>query len=245
MKWGLVFGSVLVIGLLVASVPDADAAAATPTYKSAVQKFCKSPRFKRLKCGFITPDSAEYNQTITRSETCVWCGTVYWGEMQPAPTRVSDPVTDGYGRLAGRVVSLACKGNLVIRMVYKIEKYEPTTIPNGPNRLEEQSFDAAAAHWQPSDGSANTPNIRCSLVLPKGYSNEVKAAVHSKEVGCKNFHRVPVGKGPGALMKIGKWYSGKKTICQRGRLAHAYIPRVYFPGGLSILTSNISQELTN
>ena len=227
MKWGLLFGSVLVIGLLVASVPDAGAD--SPTYESVVRKFCKSPRFKRLKCGFITPNSAEYNQTITRSDTCVPCGTVYWGpqyygEMGAPPETISIRADDAYGgRLAVRVVSLACRGEVVIRMVYKIEKFEPTTLPGGPNWLKEQSFNTAVTYWDSSDGAVPTPNVRCSLVLPKGYPNELKAAVHSKEVDCKKFFRVPIGKGPRTMLKVGTWYSGKKKISRRGRRACRYI----------------------
>ena len=156
-------------------------------YQKAVRTFCDSRAFKKLKCGFAS--LAEQEATTEKAGLCPYCGTLFTGEPHPPMAIIGH---FSYYQLAKRIISLACKGRVVIRAVFK-------------------SDDGSCIKLDPYREGGDVR--RCELRLPRGYRSETLAAVHSKEENCTLCktcnNALPCPR------KAGKWYSGACVYTSR------------------------------
>jgi hypothetical protein len=149
----------------------------------AAKAFCESPGFKSLPCAFACDTEAE----TTTKKMCYLCGTLYFPMPEHIPFEVSGvPKYPTYGV---RLISLACKGPVVIRYVFKItsslaitkrEGYEGTNCTRASlAQIDEHNTTDAY-------GSARnaSPIVRCELELPNIGDSEEERAVKAKETNC-------------------------------------------------------------
>jgi len=114
-----------------------------------------------------------------------------------------------------KVLSLTCKGPVVVRGVFKVhEGYNTTKQPtwagiNCTNTGLVQLSDQPAA-----EGGNASAVIRCELQLPATGGSEVERALKSKEVKCWQCGRC--SQGQGCPSNYGVWYSDTFTTGAQG-----------------------------
>lgn len=120
--------------------------------------------------------------------------------MPDAPTKVAG--NQYYGILSGRVVSLACKGRVKTRAVYKLLK-----AGNASNLTPAYLVNESPYLQSDLTGSNRTAVTRCELSVPalKPGQTEAQAALAAKEVNCKVCSAS--SSKAACPMKAGKWYS--------------------------------------
>ena len=103
------------------------------------------------------------------------------------------------------VVSLACKGPLVARIVYQVQ--DDTKIGAALTVGSRRADDTLG-----TIGSNAQERIRCDLVLPSGMSGPA-GALRSREVNCRACD--PITKAGCELVR-GRWYSDTVTFDSKG-----------------------------
>lgn len=172
-------------------------------------KFCASPAFKQLQCGW----ASQSEQDATLGSQCLYCGTLFQVPPKQLPaTLTSHP---SYNQYSTQVMSLACKGRVVVRSVFKITKQPPvakTATLQGTDCTNSRLVyieDTSAA-----EGGAASPIVRCELQLPSGSGSEVERALRAKEVNCHVCDYCSTGAG--CPSKAGVWYSDSFTTQAAG-----------------------------
>jgi hypothetical protein len=165
----------------------------------SARAFCASPGFKSLKCGWAS--EAELKATAARqcdgwpleASDKIRCST----HFKPTPAAGELPATvsgnpNGFIAYRGRALSLACKGPIVTRAVFKL-----LSAPPGPGAARR------AAHlndWPLDGGAAAGPLIRCELRLVPGPEPEAERALKAKEANCATCT------SDSCPQKVGAWY---------------------------------------
>jgi hypothetical protein len=183
----------------------------------AVKAFCASPEFKSLQCGWASEKELKLtakNQCAGRPAVGMWdikCdagGKLVPDKLPAVLTGPSDYV---------RALSLACKGRIVVRAVYKLlsapERYNPY-LSNRP---------AGALYAPPGYGSVRDSAsrlVRCKLQMPAGPEPEEARALKAKEVDCVECSSVIY-----CPQEVGTWY---RWACLLGAWAAA--PQARGPG---------------
>jgi hypothetical protein len=148
----------------------------------AAKAFCASPEFKSLQCGW----ASERERKLTGSNQCdgwptvggdkVWCAT----DVQLVPEKLPAKIGQQTGSRYIRALSLACKGPIVVRAVFKLL----TPAPAG-NKVAVRLRNDPLGTFVSSDGrTAPSEVVRCKLQLPAGAEPEEARALKGKEVDC-------------------------------------------------------------
>lgn len=179
--------------------------AGTATAQSAASQFCSSPDFKKLTCGF----ASEAEQTTALGNQCLTCGTAFMGLAGQLPAEVAG--SRNYNQYGVRPISLACKGPLVVRSVFKL--VEQPQVKQSPGWAGTDCTYSALTHIDEA-GRGASPVVRCELELPSSGGSEAERALKAKEGRCWNCGLCTDGKGcPSA---VGKWYSDSYTTTAQG-----------------------------
>lgn len=152
--------------------------------------------------------ASESDLGATTKTQCPLCGNAYTTLPSKLPAEVTGV---GRGTETGvEVISLACKGPVVVRSVFKILEQRPLTSAEGINctfvRLDPWRVEAL---WQPT-----SPLVRCELELPSSGGTEAERALKAREASCWICGTCPEGKG--CPNQAGKWYSDSYTTVARG-----------------------------
>eukprot|EP00775_Hariotina_reticulata_P006222 gene6222-6459_t len=168
--------------------------------------FCQSPAFKQTSCGWVT----KQEEAATLANQCVSCGTAYMDAYDTLPSTLETSAS--MYQIGQKVVSLACKGRVVTRSVFKFTQQPAVT-----------KEDAQRSGWAGTDctysrlfevPSPGTPVVRCELQLPSSGGSEVDRALKAKEVKCWKCDGC--GRGGGCPAKTGVWYSDSATFTTQG-----------------------------
>eukprot|EP00878_Enallax_costatus_P014913 GHUV01015613.1.p1 GENE.GHUV01015613.1~~GHUV01015613.1.p1 ORF type:complete len:182 (+),score=50.30 GHUV01015613.1:1256-1801(+) len=107
---------------------------------------------------------------------------------------------DTYYNIISNTLSLACRGRIIVRAVYKnIDLAGACPSSSGPRLMPPES-----------GAKIVTDVVRCELELPAGSGDEASRAVRAKEAKC---WRCPKGMCPN---KVGVWYSEVYTMSVQG-----------------------------
>jgi hypothetical protein len=144
----------------------------------AAGAFCRSAEFKTLSCDLASP--LEVQKALMGR--CWTCGTIWTTPPRPPQTFLGHV---SYYQYTGRPVSIACKGLLRFRIVYKVLAGEDC-----PTRLHADALSATVVR--------DISKIRrCEIEYDSSQAfrtgdefgamedTEVKVALNSKEVNCK------------------------------------------------------------
>lgn len=119
---------------------------------------------------------------------------------------------DIYDYVPIQVISLACKGHVAVRTVFKFISAIPVDFIKANNKTGRlQGADCTPSRLGYIDDTPITEGgdasaiVRCELQLPVGSGSEVDRALRSKEVNCRLCGKCPDGFGCPA--KPGVWYS--------------------------------------
>jgi hypothetical protein len=168
------------------------------------KQFCTSPGFKELKCGL----ASEAEQAATLKNQCPLCGTLFRKLPATLPAEVSG--VDRYHQFAVAPISLACKGPVVVRSVFKMLDEPPINKQAGWAGTD--CTNSALVHVDETLDTAAV--VRCELELPSSGGSEAERAVKGKEVNCYSCGLCSEGKGcPSAK---GRWYSDSYSTVARG-----------------------------
>lgn len=171
--------------------------------------FCASPALRTTKCGVIT--EAEGKATIINQ--CPLCGTLYRALPDKLPTEVEG--VDRYNQYAIDVVSLACKGPVVVRSVFKmVDQVEASKKPDWDGTDCSNARLTYVDDTASSKGGSASPIIRCELELPNTGGSEAERAVKAKETKC--YKCGLCSEGSGCPSVTGKWYSDSYTTVAKG-----------------------------
>lgn len=188
----------------------------------SAKAFCAAPSFQGLKCGFAS--EGEVSATIKKQ--CPLCGTLYWGLPSKLPAEVEGG-DRSYNQYGVELLSLACKGPVVVRSVFKMLE-EPAITPQearssawgGTNCIN--SGLVLVDDELASKGGAASPVIRCELELPKnGSGDEAQRALRAKEGKCwicglcSRGQGCPSGVGSGTATVSQRWHRGVASTLSR------------------------------
>eukprot|EP00798_Chlamydomonas_sp_ICE-L_P005943 gene5943-33519_t len=141
---------------------------------SAARAFCNDETFGERPCGWASDEEI----TKTLANQCPFCGTYWYGEPRP-PTELTSHFS--YYQVAGRIVSLACQGPVVVRAVLKLIE-QGSNRPPGASDFPEDCAEARL-------GEPGQSVTRCELLVPEGNEqDEIERVTSSKEVNCKACH---------------------------------------------------------
>lgn len=175
----------------------------------SAKQFCSSPDFRKMTCGFAS--DAEVEATIKKQ--CPLCGTLYRNLPDKLPAEVTG--VDRYNQWGIRLISLACKGPVVVRSVFKILEEPPVKQQPGwegtncTNSALVQVDDKSV-----SEGGQASEVVRCELQLGTSGGSEVERALAAKEGRCWQCGLCSTGKG--CPSNKGTWYSDTYTTVARG-----------------------------
>jgi hypothetical protein len=163
--------------------------------------YCRSPEFRRATCGWASDD--EYNKILGNAYSGRYrSGSLYGNKLDQLPDEMGASNMFWFG---WQVVSLACKGPLVSRMVYQVR--DDTRIGTALSLGGSRASDTLGTI------GVNAQNrIRCDLVLPSGTSGP-EGAVRAREVNCRTCETLTK---PGCELVKGKWYSDTVAFESRG-----------------------------
>jgi hypothetical protein len=198
--------------------------------------FCASPSFKNLQCGFAS--DAEVAATIKKQ--CPLCGTLYRGlpnKTQLPAEVVGCPGGCSYNQLGTELFSLACKGPVVVRSVFKMLAESKLT----QEQARSYGFDGTDCtnsrielmDDEPTTKGGNASDvIRCELELPSGGGSEAERALKGKESKC--WVCALCRDGGGCPSEVGKWYSDSFTTKATGCDIDPQKGYVYHRAGINI-----------
>jgi hypothetical protein len=172
----------------------------------AAKAFCESPRFKSLTCGFASDAEVE----ATTKAQCFACGTLYFPMPKDLPTVIHG--VDRYNQYGIRLVSLACKGRVLIRSVFKMTAASPIIKRKGYEGIN--CTKSSMVHVDDEHVEGGSPIVRCELELPSTGSSEEERALKAKETKCWFCGWCDDGKG--CPSGVGKWYSDSYTTTVPG-----------------------------
>jgi len=184
----------------------------------SAKAFCASPSFKNLQCDFAS--ESEIEATIKRQ--CPLCGNLYRGlpSKKELPAEVEG--VNRYNQWGTELVSLVCKGPVVVRSVFKMLA-EPATIHWSSDRALSKGLDGTDCtnskiqliddESKSRRGNAS-PIIRCELELPSTGGSEAERALKAKEGKC--WVCSLCSDGGGCPSAVGKWYSDSYTTKATG-----------------------------
>jgi hypothetical protein len=176
------------------------------TAQSAASQFCASPDFKKLTCGF----ASEAEQTAALKQ-CVLCGTRFRPLPDKLPAEITGNRNYNHWQTGAKPISLACKGPIVVRSVFKL--VEQPTVKQAPGWAGTDCTYSSLTHVD-EDGRGASPVIRCELELPSTGGSEAERALKAKEGKCWACGLCSDGQGcPSA---VGKWYSDSYTTVAQG-----------------------------
>lgn len=175
------------------------------------KSFCSSPDFQKLTCGLAT----DAEQDATLGDICLRCGSIarFAPRVLPAELR-GDPI---YFQRSIEPISLACKGPVVVRIVFKLlpDFKAPTPSTAGPTgELSKQLYQNCTDFALESHPQLPNEAVRCELELPETGGTEAEKAVKAREGRCWACGSCQQGKG--CPNKVGKWYSDAYTTVARG-----------------------------
>ncbi|KIZ02230.1 hypothetical protein MNEG_5725 [Monoraphidium neglectum] len=194
--------AVLAVGA--SCMPSAHAQGSAQKDAAAARAFCLSPAFRKLSCaynGLMGADEAK----ATTANSCPLCGTVF--AALPEPSTLPKVVTGhiSYDQYASSLVSLACKGDAVVRSVFNYTKFDDSAAPAGGGK------ECAYASLAPGTPDVkSTPIVRCQLELPAGPEPEAVRATRAKEGRCWKCDACSDGGGCPAAK--GQWYSDSTVL---------------------------------
>ncbi|KIZ00532.1 hypothetical protein MNEG_7428 [Monoraphidium neglectum] len=170
--------------------------------RAAVEAFCASPAFKKLSCAYNGVMGAD-EDAATTADISPFSGTMW--AILPKPSELPKAINarDSYDQYWSSLVSLACKGDAVVRSVFKYTKFDDTRRPASSNNCAFASLDTEWADAK--DIVKTTPIVRCELELPAGPEPEAVRATRAKEGRC--WQCTACGGGGGCPAKKGQWYS--------------------------------------
>jgi hypothetical protein len=183
----------------------------------AARAFCESPGFATLKCGWAS--EAELKATAAHqcdgwpldADDAGRCSAAF----KPVPDELPMVLEgDAHGRPArrGRALSLACRGRVSARGVFKVLDAGP---PGGGGNGGGVRLEGAgpAANSSSSAGSSGGGGglVRCKLRLPAGPEPEATRALRAAPAAC-----APCGAGGCPALKVGAWYSDTRTALASG-----------------------------
>jgi hypothetical protein len=120
-----------------------------------------------------------------------------------------------YEQIAAAPISLACKGPILVRSVFKILEEPP--VQKAPGRGTDCTASRLVHLDDNRPGARNgavTEIVRCELDLPSAGGSEAERATRAKEGRCWTCGDCGAGKGcPSAK---GKWYSDSYTTVATG-----------------------------
>jgi hypothetical protein len=172
------------------------------------KQFCASKEFRNLKCGIATPAEDE----ATLKNQCSLCGTLYsglWGPVNNAPSQVSG--VDRYNQHWVAPISLACKGPVVVRSVFKM--VEQPAIKQKEGWAGTDCTHSSMVHIDEGRRDASAV-VRCELELPSAGGSEAERAVRAREGKCWTCGLC--NSGTGCPSDKGKWYSDSYTTVATG-----------------------------
>jgi len=176
---------------------------------AAAKQFCSSPDFRKLTCGLVSKAEGD----ATTKNQCPLCGNAYRGLPDKLPAEVAG--VDRYYQFGVDVISLACKGPVVVRSVFKMLQ-EPAV----RQQAGRQGTDCANVYIDHltdklvSKGGQASPVVRCELQLPATGGTEAERALAAKEGKCWLCGRC--SEGLGCPSKKGVWYSDSYTTVAQG-----------------------------
>jgi len=181
----------------------------------SAKAFCAAPSFKNLKCEF----ASESEIAATIKKQCPLCGTVYRGlpSKNELPAEVEG--VDRYNQWGTELFSLACKGPVVVRSVFKMLA-EPAITQERARSNGWDGTDCTNSRIVPIDdestskGGDASPVIRCELELPSTGGSEAQRAIKAKEGKC--WVCSLCSDGGGCPSAVGKWYSDSYTTKATG-----------------------------
>jgi hypothetical protein len=199
----------------------------------SAKAFCASPSFKKLQCGF----ASDAEQAATIKKQCPLCGTAFRG--LPNKTELPAEVEGAplYRQWGTELFSLACKGPVVVRSVFKMLA-EPAITPekarsNGLDGTDCTNSQILLMDDEPiSKGGNASIVIRCELQLPATGGAEVQRALKAKERKC--WVCAVCSKGGGCPSAVGKWYSDSFTTKATGCGIDPQKGYVYHRAGINI-----------
>jgi hypothetical protein len=157
---------------------------------AAAKAFCASPEFKSLQCGW----ASEKELKLTASNQCggrplltasdVRCDERAQQVPGKLPAVLAGHPTGGPPSYAARALSLACKGRIVTRAVFKL-----LSVPARPARgtavvLSNRPAGSVGPTLGTQGPAAPSERVRCKLQLPAGAEPEAGRALKAKEVDC-------------------------------------------------------------
>jgi hypothetical protein len=155
--------------------------------------------------------SCQYNGIIsgaelqaTASTQCVLCGTAYAGLPDALPAKISGD--RNYYQYWINAASLACKGRVVVRSVFKVLKSSDPRQGCAGVYLNQLDDDGP--------GSNPSPVVRCEIDLPGGKEPEAQRALRTKEGRC--FLCTRCSDGGGCPYVVGRWYTDSYTTTLKG-----------------------------
>lgn len=180
---------------VLSSAGRADAPKAAPGSKA--RSFCSSPAFKKLTCGLASDSEEE-----AAADSCIYCGTV--NGIMPTKDKLPQELSSGSDfTLYSNTLSLACKGRVVVRAVFKYVDLAGNCADQGGSRLITPGSDADSAGVKVVTGV-----VRCELQVPAGAG--ASSALSAPEGKC---WRCSKGMCPS---KVGVWYSEVYTMSVQG-----------------------------
>lgn len=230
----LTYGSPIAVDAPADAAQAADSAEAAATALDAVMwragatatAFCSKIDFAQLQCGFAT--SAELKQTASGMlpSSCFYCN--HAGEDQIAAASTSNaPVpqlpiswpesankaSPSNPQSLTQVISLACKGQVLVRTVFKNTVGTQQSIVQEAFRRPTQQ-DCSVVQLTTNNQAKQPTVVRCELQLPQGPGSEAERAVKAKEGQCYICNSCESGGGCPA--KSGAWYSDSLLTTANG-----------------------------
>jgi hypothetical protein len=159
----------------------------------AAKAFCASPEFKALQCGWAT----EKERKLTGSKQCDGWPLSFGDKVrcESGVQRIADKLPAKIGQHTGtrhfQALSLACKGRIVVRAVFKLLTPAPAgnkvavrlrNDPEGTTVMNDKGT-MVPGYTEPSDV------VRCKLQLLAGAEPEEARALKAKEVDCVKCSR--------------------------------------------------------
>jgi hypothetical protein len=169
--------------------------------------FCQAPVYKQTSCGWAN----EQEEAATGAKQCPLCGTTFIPVNNTLPSTLE--TSRSYYQIGQKVVSLACKGRVVARSVFKFTQ-QPTVSKEDVQFNGWAGTDCTYSRLLDVTSRGRSPVVRCELQLPSGGASEVDRALRAKEVKC--WKCGGCNEGSGCPAKTGVWYSDSATFTAQG-----------------------------
>eukprot|EP00878_Enallax_costatus_P000069 GHUV01000088.1.p1 GENE.GHUV01000088.1~~GHUV01000088.1.p1 ORF type:complete len:306 (+),score=51.82 GHUV01000088.1:143-1060(+) len=191
--------------------------------------FCTKPDFLELQCGFASSDELKETAKGMLPSACTHCNhagqdlvataEVTYAAIPQQPIlwpEAANKASPANPQTLTQVISLACKGQVMVRTVFK------HTIGSGPThnvvtesyRLPQQYTDCSPVQLTTNGLKQQSAVVRCELQLPQGPGSEAERAVKAKEGQC--YICTSCEAGGGCPAKPGAWYSDTVLTTETG-----------------------------